>query len=103
MEPFALILAAVLAQTEAAAPPPPPAMAPPARGLMRADANGDGVVTRAEFLADAAARFDRMDANRDGRLTREEMPMRDDRRGRFGRRGGGDAPMAPPPGADDDR
>ena len=42
-------------------------------GGKSADANGDGKVTRDEFLARAAARFDRLDANRDGVLTGEEL------------------------------
>jgi Ca2+-binding EF-hand superfamily protein len=33
----------------------------------------DGKVTREEFLARAAARFDRLDANKDGLVTAEEM------------------------------
>ena len=37
------------------------------------DANGDGKVSREEFLAQAAARFDRMDANKDGVVTPDEM------------------------------
>lgn len=49
--------------------------APVVRG-MRADANGDGVITRAEFDAEAAARFDRMDANKDGKIDKSEMPQR---------------------------
>lgn len=42
-------------------------------GMMRADTNGDGVVTREEALAQAAQRFDRMDLNHDGKLTADEM------------------------------
>ena len=37
------------------------------------DANGDGKVSRDEFLAQAGARFDRMDANKDGFVTPDEM------------------------------
>lgn len=48
--------------------------------LMRADTNGDGVITRQEFMAASDARFARMDANEDGKLTADE---------RQGRRGGG--------------
>lgn len=36
------------------------------------DADGDGRVSRAEFLADAARRFDMMDADKDGQLTGDE-------------------------------
>ncbi|MFS0770758.1 hypothetical protein [Sphingomonas sp. 1P08PE] len=64
MEPFTLILAAVLAQTSTASPPPPA----PVPATTRADADGDGAISRAEYMA----RFDRMDADHDGKLTREE-------------------------------
>jgi hypothetical protein len=37
------------------------------------DANGDGVVTRAEAEAAATAHFDKMDANHDGRIDQSEM------------------------------
>lgn len=37
-----------------------------------ADANHDGVVTKAEFTAAAAQRFARLDTNNDGRVTPEE-------------------------------
>ena len=59
----------------------------------KGDADGDGVTTRDEAMAQADARFDRMDANKDGKLTADEMRPR--------------APMAdagagasPPPPAD---
>lgn len=42
----------------------------------RADADGDGALSRAEAesaMPRIAAKFDRIDADRDGRLTREEM------------------------------
>jgi Ca2+-binding EF-hand superfamily protein len=42
-------------------------------GGKSADANGDGKVSRDEFLARAAARFDSLDANKDGVLTADEM------------------------------
>lgn len=41
------------------------------RQFARFDTNGDGLVTRSEFPADAAM-FDRFDANRDGVITRAE-------------------------------
>ncbi|MEP9357185.1 hypothetical protein [Sphingomonas sp. KR3-1] len=40
----------------------------------RADANGDGVITRAEWIAAANARFDKFDANKDGKLIVGEIP-----------------------------
>ena len=46
-------------------------------GMMRmADANGDGVVTRDEYLAATDARFARMDRNGDGVLDETERPQR---------------------------
>ena len=56
-----------------------------------ADADGDGVVSQAEFASAALARFDSADANRDGTISLEERresrhQMRHDkRRGRPGR------------------
>lgn len=59
------------AQTTPAAPPPP--ARPPAHGgMMRADANHDGIITRAEMVAEADARFTAMDTNRDGTVTADE-------------------------------
>lgn len=94
-----------LAQTPPAPPPPegapmprggaPMALGGPMRGgmLMRADANGDGAVTRAEALAAADKHFDRLDADRDGTVTPEETrAAREAMRGR-----GGDGPPPPPP------
>jgi Ca2+-binding EF-hand superfamily protein len=49
---------------------------------MRADANRDGLLTRAEADAQLRARFARLDVNRDGFVTREER-----RAGRQARRG----------------
>jgi len=49
------------------------------------DANGDGVVTRAEYEASTLAMFERLDKNSDGVLTKGEGR----KRGRKGKRGGG--------------
>lgn len=62
-------------------------------GGMRADANGDGDLTRAELNASVDARFARADANGDGAIdAAERTAMREERRshraGRHGRRGG---------------
>ena len=85
---FGLTLAsAVLAQDG-----PPPPRGGMGMGVMRADTNGDGVVSRDEALAQAGQRFDRMDLNHDGKLTREELEQ-------VGRRMGqmrGDMPPPPP-------
>ncbi|WP_242129623.1 EF-hand domain-containing protein [Sphingobium sp. Sx8-8] len=43
--------------------------------LMMADANHDGVVTKAEFTAALEARFARLDANHDGKLTSEDREI----------------------------
>lgn len=42
----------------------------------RADTNGDGALSRAEFSARLDQRFARLDVNRDGRLTREDRQAR---------------------------
>lgn len=44
-----------------------------ARQIAGADANGDGVVTEAEFLNQPARAFDRFDANNDEALDGEEL------------------------------
>ncbi|HNQ76430.1 MAG TPA: EF-hand domain-containing protein [Pseudothauera hydrothermalis] len=45
----------------------------PASLFASADANGDGLVSKAEFIAARDARFDVLDTNRDGFLVRDEM------------------------------
>lgn len=55
-------------------------------GLRRADANGDGVLTRQEFDAGRDAMFARKDADNDGALSQDEM--RAHREGRGGHHGG---------------
>jgi hypothetical protein len=91
----------------------------PAPKAMKGDTNADGTISRAEFLADAAARFTMMDADKNGQITREERraahgAMRGMNHGRGGERGGpgmagrgpggpgvtGDRMGQPPPGAD---
>lgn len=86
---IAMIAAPALAQDDAPRP---------SRGggmMMRADTDNDGVITKAEALAQAAQRFDRMDLNRDGKLTRDELDQVGQRL--RGMRGGGDMPPPPQP------
>ena len=42
-------------------------------GMMRADTNNDGMISRAEATAQASSRFDAMDTNKDGTLGPDEM------------------------------
>lgn len=78
-------------------------------GLMMSDANGDGVVTREDVIADADRRFAAMDANHDGKLTGDERRAYHDaqRAERMARRqvdaGQPAAQPAPPPGPDNGR
>lgn len=51
----------------------------PTGGRLGPDANGDGVVTRAEESAEADRRFAAMDANHDGTVTSEERRAERDR------------------------
>ena len=76
------------------ATPTAPSTAPHRAG---ADVNKDGVITRAEFLANAAGRFAAMDANGDGQIVEaERQALRDKMRGhRRHHRGGGDHMTAP--------
>ena len=95
---LALVMAAggvlgtgAVAQTMAPPPPPAPAYG---GGWMRADADHDGVVTRAEIVAEAEARFAAMDTDKDGKVTAAERDAaREAMRAR--RRGGGDGAGAP--------
>lgn len=61
-------------------------------GLLRADANGDGIVTRDEVIADADRRFAAIDTDHDGKLSREEMRAARDARGGDGAVAGGQMP-----------
>ena len=82
------------------AAPSPPSPAPGSRMMARLDTNGDGVVDREEYRAQAMRRFDRMDANKDGKIDPAERQAARDAMGMRGGRGpgaGGDAPPPPPP------
>jgi hypothetical protein len=101
---FGLAMTSGLLATAAVAQTVPPAP-PPGGGMMRLDANHDGVITRAEMIAEAEARFAVMDTNKDGKVTPEERDaareaMRAQRRGGdggprggAGMRGSGDRDM----------
>ncbi|GAA0330069.1 EF-hand domain-containing protein [Sphingomonas oligophenolica] len=78
----------------------------PGGGLMAADTNHDGKISRAEFAAQAAAHFAKLDANGDGQISGEEMKammerMHEGMGGRHGPGGAGgpDGAMMPPPPA----
>ena len=85
--------------------PPPSGQMPPrgggmrgmgGGGMMAADTNHDGIITRDEAIAAADRRFDMIDANHDGRITPDEMMAYRDQM--MARRGGGDNAPPPPPG-----
>jgi len=84
------------AQADPTLATPPPGDRPmpprpdPAERLMRADANHDGVVTRAEAIAEAERRFARLDVNGDGYITQNEIAPDGPPRGGPG--------LPPPPG-----
>lgn len=65
------------------------------------DANKDGTVTKAEFMAGPLAMFDKADTNKDGFVTADELKAaRPQMRGPMGHRGpgqGGPGHDAPPP------
>lgn len=68
--------------------------------MQRADSDRDGGVTRAEFAANAASRFDQADSNRDGQLTPAERQasraaMRERMHEAMQRRGAGMAAPVP--------
>jgi Ca2+-binding EF-hand superfamily protein len=70
-----LLIAAALASTALAgvATANPPGQTGRGAGMMRADTDGDGSISRAEYMAQAEARFARMDANGDGQIAGDEM------------------------------
>lgn len=80
------------------------AIGPGAGRFGAVDGNGDGRITRAEWVAAANARFVKLDANRDGALVASEMPRRHGRGhgrhgGHHGREAQPPAPAAPVPPA----
>lgn len=63
-------------------------------GMRRADADGDGKVSKAEYLAAQLRRFDMQDADKDGQLTKVERDAARAQRMQGGGWGG------PPPGSE---
>jgi hypothetical protein len=82
-----LALAALVAVPAAAQGPAEGVRSP----LLRADADGDGAVTREEMMAESADRFARLDTDGDGKLTQAELLAR------FSRGGDREERRAPPP------
>ena len=81
---LALAITAVLASSFAVAQTATPATG--VKAAPRIDANGDGVIDRAEAakMPRLAEKFDQLDANKDGKLSASERPQR-----MHGQRGGG--------------
>ncbi len=73
---FAGTMTGAAALAGQAAPAPADQAAPGGRGggmMMRADTNGDGMISRAEFIAASDQRFARLDKNGDGFITADEL------------------------------
>ena len=87
--PYLIATALLVATAGAALAQSAPQATTPKPPAHRFDANGDGVIERAEAAAfpHLASRFDTLDANKDGKLERAEMP-RPPHRGRDGGRRG---------------
>jgi EF hand len=94
----ASVLAGVPAIAQTAAPPPAPGGPAGPRGAGPADADRDGIVTRAEATAEAERRFAAIDTNRDGKVTKDELRAERERHRAMRAERRGDAP--PPPGAE---
>lgn len=63
--------------------------------MQRADTNGDGAISQAEFVAAHLAMFDKADANKDGTVTaKERRDMRKEFRDEWRERRGAPAPAA---------
>lgn len=65
----------------------------------RADADGDGKVSKDEYVTSQLRRFDSQDADKDGKLTKAERDSARERRGQGGP-GGGGGWGGPPPGGE---
>lgn len=51
----------------------------PARAMKKADTNGDGAISKAEFDAQSAERFAKLDTNKDGKIDAAEMQAQHDK------------------------
>ena len=87
-----IIGAAAYAQSDPQSQQPPVMHHGPGGGMMHADADHDGIVTRAEAMADVDQRFAMIDTNHDGQISADEMAAY--RQQMFQRRG----QDVPPPG-----
>ncbi|URW76522.1 hypothetical protein M9980_04710 [Sphingomonas donggukensis] len=77
------------------------AQTPPASKPLKGDTNADGQISRAEFIAQAQAKFAAMDTDKNGAISREERrAAHADRGGRHGKRGGMGGPFEPVAGQD---
>jgi Ca2+-binding EF-hand superfamily protein len=72
--PALALAAALLAGAPAALAQAAPDMSNALERIMQADANNDGQVTKAEFLAYRAQQFSRLDRNGDGFITMDDVP-----------------------------
>lgn len=73
LRPF-LLAPALLASATPALAQAAPDMSNALERIMQADANNDGQVTKAEFLAHRAQQFSRLDRNGDGFITMDDVP-----------------------------
>lgn len=94
LKTLTLGLAAVALPTAALAQDATPPQ-PGGRMMMRADANGDGAISRDEFVAQATRRFERLDLNRDGRIDQAEREQIRQRMRAWRGAHGGHMPPAP--------
>lgn len=103
-------VAVAMSMSPALAEPPEGGAGPHGGGMFeKHDTNGDGVISKDEFLAQAEERFKQMDTNGDGKITKEEgqaahegmrEKMKERRHERMEKRG--DMPDAPPPPPQED-